>query len=491
MLAKILDKQFFQYSLIIFLVAEFLSLWAYTYAGFNWLLLAAITIGLLILLWKDFRWAIFLPTAEIFWGSLGRSFYWPIGNFSLSVRMLIFAVVVLVWLIKYFPDLNKINWRRGLNGLLLGFIAIIIWGVIRGLMSANSLVNIFDDSNGFYFIVYIIMWQQHWSNEYLPKIISLLIGATIVIALKTLFIFHVFSHAYEIANIQYLYLWVRDTKVGELTLVTGNFWRIFFQSHLQLVIAWLGAIIALIIAKSLNVTLQISLYLALMTAAILISFSRSFWLSAIISLILFTLIYAVRAIKQRASWPWRKIFAIKGSLLLGIVMVAAVLFIPYVDSDLSSALASRLGTGEAAASSRLNQLPVLLKGVSQRPLLGSGFGSTLTYQNNDPRIRNFLNPDGTYSTYAFEIGWLDILFKVGAFGLLIILAFIIKLLWDLMKLIKIGQQSEILIPLGFCIIFLTIVHFFTPFINHPLGLIWLILTFLIVNNYGEKTQSNN
>ncbi len=491
MLTKFIDKPFFQYSLIIYLVAEFLSLWAYTYSSFNWLLLAVMTIGAIILIWRDFRWAIFLPMAEIFWGSLGRTFYWPIGGFSLSVRMLLFALVILIWLIKYLPDVTKVKWRSGLNLSLLGFFIVIAWGVFRGFIGHNSLLNIFDDSNGFYFIVYILMWQRHWRPEYLSKIFALLISATIIISLKTLFIFHIFSHAYEIANIQFLYLWIRDTKVGELTLVVGNFWRIFFQSHIQLVIAWLGTIIALLISQSQKINIQTISYLALLLAAILVSFSRSFWLAAIVTLLFFIIIGATILFRKKSVWPWRKIFQLKASFLLGVVFLAVVLFIPYVDANLSSALASRLGAGEAAASSRLNQLPVLLDGIKQHPLLGSGFGSTLTYQNNDPRIRNFLNPDGTYSTYAFEIGWLDIVFKVGALGLLIILTFIIKILWDLWKLIKSDQQPEILIPLGFSIIFLMIVHLFTPFINHPLGLVWLILTFLIVQSYGDKTQGNN
>jgi hypothetical protein len=48
----------------------------------------------------------------------------------------------------------------------------------------------------------------------------------------------------------------------------------------------------------------------------------------------------------------------------------------------------------------------MIHGIQQNWLLGSGLGSTLTYTNNDPRIRSLLNPDGSYSTYAFELGWL-------------------------------------------------------------------------------------
>ena len=69
-----------------------------------------------------------------------------------------------------------------------------------------------------------------------------------------------------------------------------------------------------------------------------------------------------------------------------------------------------------------------MKEISQEPFFGQGYGATVTYLSQDPRVLEN-NPSGLYTTYAFEWGYLDIWLKLGIGGIiayLLLLFFLIK-----------------------------------------------------------------
>jgi len=119
-------------------------------------------------------------------------------------------------------------------------------------------------------------------------------------------------------------------------------------------------------------------------------------------------------------------------------------------------------------------LPKMAQAISQAPLQGQGFGATITYRSADPRVLQD-EANGYYTTYAFEWGWLDIIFK---FGLLLAI-------WYFFWLTKIGRQIWRCGPVGeslaIGLIVLTAVHFFSPYLNHPLGIGYLasLLVYLV------------
>jgi O-antigen ligase len=109
-------------------------------------------------------------------------------------------------------------------------------------------------------------------------------------------------------------------------------------------------------------------------------------------------------------------------------------------------------------------LPELWKQIGRAPILGSGFGTTVTYQTSDPRLLR-QNPDGRYTTYAFEWGWLDIWLKLGFFGLLAHLSLFI---WIIAAGYK--KNTWLSIGLGVGLLLIIAVSVFTPYSNHPLGI---------------------
>jgi O-antigen ligase len=136
-------------------------------------------------------------------------------------------------------------------------------------------------------------------------------------------------------------------------------------------------------------------------------------------------------------------------------------------------------TNESAIGSRWALLPELWSSILDAPLLGSGFGKTVTYYSSDPRVL-LNNPTGEYTTYAFEWGWLDIWLKLGLLGL-------ISYLWLIvMQIIKIGRFRGEFKPLSRLSLLailatLTTVHIFTPYINHPLGIGMILLAIVFIS----------
>jgi O-antigen ligase len=141
-----------------------------------------------------------------------------------------------------------------------------------------------------------------------------------------------------------------------------------------------------------------------------------------------------------------------------------------------SAFDSRFAASDAAVSSRWNLLPVLGQAIAAHPIGGSGFGATVTYRSDDPRIIS-IYPGGLITTGAIEWQYLEIWLKLGlpgllAFGWLIVAA--LRFFWT--AWIK-NQNDGLDVPAATFLSFVAFVvlNVFTPYWNHPLGWMYLAL----------------
>jgi O-antigen ligase len=92
------------------------------------------------------------------------------------------------------------------------------------------------------------------------------------------------------------------------------------------------------------------------------------------------------------------------------------------------------------------------------------------------------NPDGNYTTSAFEWGWLDIWLKMGLIGLLVYGSLLLQLIKRGWTNVKLSLGDKYSFGLTITLISMIIVHFFTPYLNHPLGLGWLMLAIIFLDN---------
>jgi len=476
--------------LFIFL-AELISFFTYLVPEFRNLSFIIITSLALILSIKDLKYGIWLLLVELFIGSKGYLFFFAYEGISISIRLALFLIVMSVWAGKLIvsPKLIKPAFSKKQNAFLYYFIILLFfvaWGLVNGFLNNHDFNNIFFDFNGWLYFALLFPLADFLKEKISRAMLYHVFTASAIwLIIKTLILLFIFSH--NIQGLVYeLYRWTRDSGIGEITLIQGGFYRIFFQSHIFILLAFFIFLFILVkeidkknlqqILKRCNIISLFTVYCLLFTV-IIISFSRSFWVGTIAG-ILFTLgiIFYKYNFKEAAITLG---FIILTSII-SLGLVVAIVKFPFPNPlggfNTGELIAKRVTTAnEAAISSRWQLLPPLLEEIRKDRIRGQGFGAVVTYKSSDPRIME-TTTDGFYTTYAFEWGWLDIFLKIGILG---VTAYFLLL----KMLIYTGLKSSFYLNWGLVtgILVIFVVNIFTPYLNHPLGIGFLILSALLIN----------
>ncbi|MFH1456541.1 MAG: O-antigen ligase family protein [Patescibacteria group bacterium] len=443
----------------------------------------------LILSLCKLEYGLYIIFAELFIGSKGYLFSFD----SVSIRIGLFLVVMTVFLMQVIKKLrNKEKKRFDLNNnFIYLFLLVIIWGFIWGIIRGNNFGDVFLDFNNwlYFLLIFPILDTAKNSENFIKNILSVLFACVIWIGIKSLFLLYIFSHQFVWA-LPEVYKWVRDTGIGEITSAGNGFYRIFIQSQIYSLLLFFILLPEIFDFKFLaRKNIKKYLLLAVCLSTVILSFSRSYWV-ALVAVLLFY--YFIILLLKTNFLDFLKLNAkIILVAITSFVMVFAIINFPpkIAGSNLVDLLGQRASETEAAASSRINQLKPLLKEIAKHPLVGSGFGTTATYVSDDPRIK------GEYTTYAFEWGYFDMILKFGLVGLgiyLYIIYHILRKLFNFKFLIlnfKISLKSQIQnnknnYPLqfgfGLALVALLITNIFSPYLNHPLGIGFIILSSLII-----------
>jgi O-antigen ligase len=481
----------------IILLIESLSLGANSFVWLNQIMFAIIMIGALILCFKDLKYGILLALFELFIGSMGYLFSWTLGDTNISIRIGIWLIVMAVWLYQEAWHLInqqkfafKLKTTKYWKHYLILFLAIAFAG-FNGLVRQHGFDNVFLDGNNWLYLFLILPAWRSLDKAGLQIALKLLMAASIWLSVKTIFILFVSTHKI-IWQGQYwfavLYKWIRDTRIGEITNTEFGFYRIFFQSHLFIIFALLLVLFLFAQAKKTWQNLLIHAGLTgLFLATLIISMSRSLWLGLAAGLCLWLIVLFSRKDRVKQALVGISLVILSGIIAMGLILAITKFPIPQpLGADALSALTARTQGGDAALSSRWNLLPPLWTAIKQAPLVGQGFGATVTYHTNDPRVLE-QSADGQYTTYAFEWGWLDTWLEMGLLGLAIYLFLLISLIYEAIRLksYKDGVAIPVII-IG--LVSLMVVNAFTPYLNHPLGLGWLILATIILERQSRISK---
>lgn len=493
------------------LLFEVLSFFAFLSPAIQGVGFVAVTIAALALsLWK-LEYGLGIIFAELAVGSKGYLLSMEAFGFTLSIRLALFLAVVIAWIVLVFRERRVEFFRLAYWRWFAAFLAILAFGVANGMIRGNAVADIFFDGNAYLFLgLFPALLQGIRHRESLYRLIRVLTGAILAGAAKALVLLFLFSHDFT-ALMLVVYRWVRVTGVGEITRMDGNFHRVFFQSHIfDLLLLFLLLILLFAFAERPRLRQYaallrdrgtrpvVFLFLAVITITLL-SWSRSFWLAAVLTgLVLYGWLWFKR--KYRYADLAHLSAALGLCLITTVVFLGLVLNIP-IDGqgwggtslfDLAKSRATDI-EDEPAAASRFLLLPKLLDRVKEHPLLGSGFGTTVTYTTEDPRFRE-THPDGTYTTFAFEWGYLDMVTEVGVIGLAVFALFVWKMIQEGKRLASSSQnemEKRFATGLLFGIIALLFVHVTTPYLNHPLGISFLLLSataFHIFKNPHEPAK---
>ncbi len=442
------------------------------------LALAFAGLATLAVSWKRPELGVMIAFAELFANSHGHLISYPVGGFSLSLRMVIFGAVMTAWAAAIVTRRSRLSLRDArLTPFLLLFAAVAV-GFAVGFLQ-NDPVKAFKDGNAYLYLGYLFpILSIEWDAAKKRLLLQVFAAAAAWVVALTLGLLYVFTHFPE-WMLGPAYKFIRDTRTGELTKMAGNIFRIFLQAQLSAVFAMYVAVPFLLV-RSLprRAWWTFTLVFAALISVVLISLSRSFWVGIIAGDV------ALLALVWVDAWPgMRAMGRAVGSVAVAtvcaaVLLVGIVLFpLPYRVGrigDLTGLFSERTtDLSDVAISSRWNLLPPLVDEIKATPLLGAGFGEEVTFKTDDPRARA-INPDGTWTTYALEWGWLELWLKMGILGPIAFVGVFLGLVRGLWPYLR-GEQSWIGVAFISSLVMLYATHVFSPYLNHPLGLGMLLL----------------
>ncbi|MBI5466818.1 MAG: O-antigen ligase family protein [Candidatus Kerfeldbacteria bacterium] len=441
---------------------ELLSWLAFRSSIAQILVTATLTLTAVWLAVRRPTWLVYISIAELVVGSLGHLFEMEFNGVTVSIRMILFVILMLRWSVdRWLRRVNQPQVVKEVSYVVMMVVVLLAasWGYFR----EQSIGAVWSDANAFLYLLILLPWSTYLRRDpnWTRTVLTILLAGASLVAVKSWVVVMLFGQ--NIAALPTVYRWIRDTGVGEITFINANIFRVFFQSQIYAVIVFALTFAAWVFGKAPRWWL---LPLGLSALGAYISLSRSFWLGIAAALI----VIAVWGVRQ-AGWSAVR----RGLVIIPVAVVVWLgmnwaLYFPNVVStgeQRANILLTRLqGSGAAsAASARSNQVRPLLAAIAHHPVIGSGFGATVTYYNPDPRI------NGWRTTSAFELGYLDLWLKLGLVGL----AAYGWWLWRTGSRLRTSSWRWWLIaPTAALLVTNTV----SPYLNHPLGLGWLMLVAL-------------
>ncbi|MFH0815079.1 MAG: O-antigen ligase family protein [Candidatus Falkowbacteria bacterium] len=449
----------FRLTLLIIFALELLSFTLFWLPTTKAIALLILAILIFVLSLINLKYGIWASIIELIIGSKGYLLAAQIGSFTLSLRMAIFCAVLFATLIYFLRDFKRFKLLKTLfTPLWITFIIVLCWGVGFALWRGHNLGIIFQDFNAYLYFLYLIPFTLVFKEQRpLAEFWKIFTASIFALCAKTLILLFAFSHY---INFIELYKWVRNTGWGEITLTPGLI-RVFSQSHIYALIGFLIFFFLLINKKYVFPKRALICLCILTLATTITSLSRSLWAGLIIGIICL-LIYNFYQNKQLAR-TLKSLGEIILFAIIGFCVAWSIINFPYPEkiSDANLSLSKRL-TQETAVQTRWSELRPLALEIAKHPVVGSGFGTTIKFNTFDARVTDKEN----FTTYAFEWGYLDIILKIGLFGLLIYLLIIFNAAKAIFR-----QSPELIIGLAG----LLATHMFTPYLNHPLGIGFIII----------------
>lgn len=494
------------------LTTEVISFFGYSYplfreGGFIFLSILFLCVSLYRL-----EYGVMILLSELIIGSKGHLFFVTVGSHEIGIRSAFFICIIFSWIVsvlrstrskKEFLNDSFLKSKFFIPFILLG--CCIGYGVANGLLHHFSKETLMNDANAwFYFLSIFPVYQALTHRETIYRMISVCTAAVSLLILKSLFVFYILKHPGFGGEFLYTFFrWIRTSGVGEVVdpsrvynLLDVSAYRIFFQSHFYLlpcVFILVSSFIFFFESKHIKSHFSQGVKFFMLSACVavlLISFSRSLWVGCVSGGIFFLIAVLIKKISISSFFKTIGIFC--GSCVIAFLVLAGILTISYPQAsgvlDISL-ITQRFSQTESAVVSRQRLLPVLLTEFKKNPIWGYGFGKEVTYFSQDPRVIE-KNKTGEYTTYAFEWGYLDILVKIGLVGLTIYFFFLFSLFrvgWRAYIQSHGIKDSALLLGLLCGFVGLGVVHMFTPYLNHPLGIGYLIFCAVIF----ERLKNNS
>ncbi|MBI4256560.1 O-antigen ligase family protein [Candidatus Uhrbacteria bacterium] len=469
-------RQFFSctfwYALVCMSVLYGIGIVGY-YTGISAILLGLVSLLSAALAFKKLDYALYLVFIELFSNPHGALLLADVGGFAVSMRMAIFGGIMVGWGIGFLMRRYRPELKDGRAQIFLFVVLAAALGFIIGVLSRDP-ISVFKDGNAYLYLFYLLpVLSVAWNHRHRHDLLQILAAGAIWAAAISFTILYIFTH-FWVALLTPAYELLRDLRIAEVTDVGNGVYRVFVQSQMFTAIFGWFVLALTLTGEKRSWLMGLG---AVIIAIVLLALSRSFWVGLMPAL-LFILVMLYRTAKPRLHTilqftSWSILTA-----ALGVALLFSIALFPIPDPSLAGgslfdSLKDRTTeTGDAGISSRWKLLSPILNEILASPLVGHGFGKAVTFETDDPRIRA-ISPDGAWSTTSMEWGWFELWIKMGILGPLSFLyaAYeLIKRLWAY----RWTDQAWIGLALVTGIVFIYGTHFFSPYLNHPIGLGYLL-----------------
>lgn len=484
-----------------------LSFLGYIFPLAGLILFFVILIVVLNLTLKKLEYGVLIVLFELILGHKGYLFSLDIGGkFVLSLRLAIFLIVMVVWLISALRQKKFALAQTPYFMPLVAFTAVIIGAILIGYFNGHDWAASFFDWNGYLYLgLAFPLFEVIKKPGFVRRMISVLVGGVIAMSLLCLFLFGDFfltkqwarpdmasaimtesATAEEAVTGQYAfggitnrlydasgkpveYRWQKDLGLGMISYVGGRYFRVSAAGQVWTLAGFLLALYLLLRRPwRAPETKALVGFIIMCGLTLVISFSRSLWIGAgggLLAMLFF--------LPRKKAWQF--IAVVVALIAIG---TAGIYFLsPGTFQTLGDRLVSIINPSqELAGQNRLNLLGPIMVKIKNTPLSGQGFGTPIVYESVVPEKQGFIK------VFMYEWGYLDQLVKYGIIGLSVFAWFLVVIFKTAKRAAKNltspaqADEKYILIGLLIAVIGLLCTHITSPYLNHPLGLGLILLT---------------
>lgn len=506
---KSLQKQFLgKTALTVFfgLTAVFILSAIFRESIFAPIILIALMIGTFYASYKQLAFGLFIAFAEMMAGGHGHLFTVSLVGFPLSLRMAIFGAVFFALLVQLFQKRLTFQIVPTRDYPFIAVFLAIVIGTLIGFIH-HPIMRVFDDANSYFAFAYLLpVIAIQWNSLLKRQFLQVFFASALWTALLSIGLSFTFTHL-PLSTSGDIYTFVRDARMAEITLQVPNeessrlsqvfakellgdypYWyRIFSPAQLYPLFFLLYLFIAFATyLKREKVKGEWYVIGAICLAAMILGASRSFLVGAFagfMPVLMYLMISELQSLRDYGKLFGRSIIVFG---LAGLIAWGSIVF-PFPERpnifDAAFYKTSAETERSVAIASRWALLTPMMDQIIEAPITGKGFGTTVTYKSEDPRI--IAETGGIYETYRFEWGYQDIWLKMGILGL-------IAFIWLFINLMRFGwlslqnhsqKPTALLILAGLIALFAS--HTFSPYLNHPIGIAFIlfVLPFL---DFKEK-----
>lgn len=448
-------------------------------------ILVLLGLATLFATFRKLEWGIAVAFLELISNAHGYILYASLGNVRISARMIIFASVFIGWGIAILVRRSSIRlFDVRYTPFVLLALAVVIGGIVG--LTRRPFTEVFQDGNAYLYLVYLIpIVNVQWDSLKQRVALQMLAAGMVFTTGMSLFILYAFTHLSE-TFLRIMYVYLRDIRFAEMTGIGMGMYRIFEQTQVFAIV--FGFILLERVFRELSKRdRQIAIgLLSCVFVLIFVGMSRSFLFGFIAAMLILATWLSVGLKISLRNWlhGTSLIFV---SMVIAIVIVYATIQFPLPHTRaageyLTGVFGDRAIGTDVAVSSRWNLLRPMLDLIKDDPIFGNGFGQTVTFITDDPRIRA-IHPDGSWTTTSMEWGWLELWLKMGFLALIGFLTIFVVIAHTSSNLLR-TEKAWVGVWILEFMTFLYFTHFFSPYLNHPIGIGLILLAVIFLPSFS-------